>query len=47
MKIYVKMNGETIGKGKDIKSVLKHVAKLFKEGHSDIIVSGGKIGRWK
>ena len=30
-----------------MKPVLKHVAKLFKEGHTEVIVSGGKIGRWR
>ena len=47
MKGYVKLNGKVVGKGKDIKSVLKHIAKMFKAGHSDINVSGGRIGRWQ
>ena len=47
MKVYVKLNGKIAGKGKDIKSVLKHVAKMFKDGHSDINVSGGRMGRWQ
>ena len=47
MKVYVKLNGKIVGKGKDIKSVFKHVAKMFREGHSDISVSGGRIGRWQ
>ena len=47
MKVYVKLNGKIVGKGENIKSVLKHVAKMFREGHSDINVSGGRIGRWQ
>ena len=47
MKVYVKLNGKVVGKGKDIKSVFKHGAKMFREGHSDINVSGGRIGRWQ
>jgi hypothetical protein len=46
MKVYVKVNGKVIGKGKDTKSCLKHIAKLFKEGRTDITLSGGRIGKW-
>ena len=46
MKIYVKVNGEVVGKGKDMKSVLKHVSKMSREG-KDVNVSGGRIGSWQ
>ena len=46
MKIYVKVNGEVIGKGKDMKSVLKHVSKLCREG-KDVNISGGRLGSWQ
>ena len=38
--IFIYIKGKK-GKGKDMKEVLKHVARLFKEGHTDVIVSGG------
>ena len=47
MKIYVYLNGKIVGKGKDVKACLKHVSKLFKEGHNDVVLSGGRIGRWR
>ncbi len=47
MKIYVYLNGKIVGKGKDVKACLKHVSKLFKEGHTDVVLSGGRIGRWR
>ena len=47
MKIYVKVKGNVIGQGKDIKSCFRYIAKLFREGHADINVSGGRIGSWR
>ena len=47
MTIYVKLKGQIIGRGKNMKACLKHIKKLFNEGHTDIIVSGGKIGSWR
>ena len=40
--IFIFIKGKNfLGKGKDMKEVLKHGAlKLFKEGHTDVIVSG-------
>ena len=45
--IFIYIKGKKVGKGKDMKEVLKHVARLFKEGHTDVIVSGGRIGKWR
>jgi hypothetical protein len=46
VQIYIKVKGELHGKGKTMKACLKHITKLFAQGHTDIIVSGGKLGRW-
>jgi hypothetical protein len=47
MKIYVLLNGEVVGRGKTVHACLKHVKKLFNEGHTDIQVSGGFIASWR
>ena len=47
VKIYVYLNGKIVGKGETMKACLKHITKLFKEGHTNIVVSGGKIGAWR
>jgi len=45
--IYVKVGNDVIGRGKTMKSCLKYIKKLFDDGHTNIIVSGGKIGSWR
>jgi len=47
MQIYIRVKGELHGKGKTMKACLKHIKRLFSQGHTDIIVSGGKLGRWR
>ena len=47
MNIYIRVGDELVGRGKTMKSCLKHIKKLFSQGHSDITVSGGKIGSWR
>ena len=44
MNITIYLNGEIVARGTNMKKILNHVGKLFKQGHTDIIVSGGKIG---
>ena len=40
-------NDRIVGRGSNMKTVFKYVKKYFKEGHTEIIVSGGKIGSWR
>ncbi len=40
-------NDKIMGRGSNMKEVLRYVGKYFKEGHTEIIVSGGKIGSWR
>ena len=47
MKITEYLNGEIVARGTNMKKILNHVGKLFKQGHTDIIISGGKIGSWR
>ncbi len=47
MKIYVKIGQKVVGKGKTMKSCLRYVSKLFKNGETDVYLSGGKMGSWR
>jgi len=45
IRVYIK--GELYAKGTNMKKILNFVGQKFKEGHTDIIISGGKIGSWR
>ena len=47
MNIYIKVGGEVVGRGKTMQACFKHIKKLFNQGHTNIIVSGGKLGSWR
>lgn len=47
MKIYVKVGQKVVGRGNTIQSSLKFVSKLFRQGETDIYISGGRIGSWR
>jgi uncharacterized radical SAM superfamily protein len=45
--IFVYVMGKKVAQGKEMKSILKFTLKLVKEGYTDIIISGGRIGTWR
>tara|TARA_B100000287_G_C20474568_1_gene718597 strand:+ start:735 stop:875 length:141 start_codon:yes stop_codon:yes gene_type:complete len=45
--LFVYIDGRKVFHGRDMKIILKNVAKAFKNGHTDIVISGGKIGKWR
>ena len=47
MNIKVYHKGEVVAKGTNMKKILNYVGKIFKQGHTDIRISGGKIGSWR
>ena len=47
MKVYVKLGNRVVGKGKYAKACLNYISKLFREGHTDVYLSGGKLGNWR
>ena len=47
MNIRVYHKDEVIAKGTNMKKILNYVGKMFKQGHTDIVLSGGRIGRWR
>jgi len=44
-KIYIK--NEVVLRTKDKKKALKVLSKIFKDGHSDVYLYGGRIGSWQ
>ena len=34
-------------RGSNMKDLFKHIKRLLDEGHTNIVVSGGKIGTWR
>ncbi len=45
--IYVKIKQKVVFKTKELKEALKVVADIFRKGHDDVSLHGGKIGRWR
>ena len=45
--IFVYINNKLVHRGKNMKIILKNVAQAFKQGHTNITISGGKIGKWR
>lgn len=45
--IHVRVKEKLAAKGKNMKECLNYVSKLFKQGHKEIYVHGGKIGSWR
>ena len=43
--IFVYIKNKKVHHGKDMKNILKNVAMAFKQGHTDITISGGRIGK--
>jgi len=45
--IYSGENRKMRVRGSKIKDLYKHIKRLFDEGNTNIIVSGGTIGSWR
>jgi len=46
MKYYIKIKNEVVRKTEDKKEALKVVAKIFRDGHNEVSLHGGRIGNW-
>jgi hypothetical protein len=47
IKIYVGENRKEVVRGSNLKILYKHIKRLFDEGYTNIIVSGGTFGSWR
>tara|TARA_B100000524_G_scaffold314643_1_gene192477 strand:- start:454 stop:603 length:150 start_codon:yes stop_codon:yes gene_type:complete len=46
MMYHIKIKDEVVHKTKDFKEALKIVAKIFRDGHEEVYLCGGRIGNW-
>ena len=45
--IHVKIGQKIVFKTNNMKEALKVIADIFRKGHDDVSLHGGKIGRWR
>ena len=43
---HIKIKDEVVHKTNSKKEALKVVAKIFRDGHEDVYLHGGRIGNW-
>ena len=43
---YIKIKDEVVHRTNDFKEALKIVAKIFRDGHEEVYLHGGRIGKW-
>ena len=46
MKYIIKVKQDTVYETNDLKKALSIITNLFKKGHADIYLYGGKLGSW-
>ena len=45
--LYVKIEQKIVFKTKNLKEALKVVADIFRKGHDDVSLYGGRLGKWR
>ena len=43
---YIKIKDEVVHKTDSMKKALKIVTKIFRDGHKEVYLHGGRIGKW-
>ena len=46
MKYYIKIRDKVVHKTTDKKEALRVIAKIFHDGHGEVSLYGGKLGKW-
>ena len=46
MKYSIKIRQNTIHRTNDLKQSLKTISSLFKKGHTEVYLCGGRLGTW-
>ena len=46
MKYYIKIKDEIVHKTDNKKEALRIIAKIFRDGHEEVSLHGGKLGKW-
>ena len=42
----IKIKDKVVYKTNNMKDALRTIAKIFRDGHEDVYLSGGRIGKW-
>ena len=46
MKYYIKIKDEIVHKTDNKKEALRIIAKIFRDGHEEVSLHGGRLGKW-
>lgn len=47
MKFRIRIDDKLIHRTDNLKEALKVVAELFRKGHTEVFLDGGKLGKWR
>ena len=45
-KFHIKIKNQVVYKTNDKKKALQIISKIFRDGHEDIYLHGGRMGKW-
>ena len=46
-KYHIKIKDKVVHKTDNMKEALKIIGKIFRDGHEEVFLYGGKLGRWR
>jgi hypothetical protein len=46
MKYHIKIKDTVVYRTPDFHDALKTISNIFRDGHTDVYLHGGKIGKW-
>ena len=46
-KYHIKIKNEVVHKTNDLKKALQIVGKIFRDGHEEVSLYGGRLGKWR
>jgi len=47
MKYHIKIKDKVVYKTNEKKKALQIIAKIFRDGHGEVSLHGGRLGRWR
>ena len=46
-KYHIKIKNKVVHKTNDLKKALKLVGQIFRDGHEEVSLHGGRLGKWR
>ena len=46
-KYHIKIKNKVVHKTNDLKKALKVVGQIFRDGHEEVSLHGGRLGKWR